>query len=165
MPFTIRNQQLTAAQLPAAPEIADGRYTIVYKPEYRDTYGPHITFKISTGKKGSWEGKRIVSLLTGPDNENDYRGFAFLLTSAQDGKPYVACWRRFKADHGKPKSMWEHRADHISALIQRSDKLEQAGISYALQSGNCRRCGRTLTRPDSNARGYGPECYSQLGGN
>jgi hypothetical protein len=37
-------------------------------------------------------------------------------------------------------------------------ELELAGKAYAVESGNCRRCGRRLTTPESIAAGIGPVC-------
>ena len=31
-------------------------------------------------------------------------------------------------------------------------------------SSRCRKCGRRLTDPDSQARGFGPECWQSIGG-
>src|SRR5688572_23093574 len=46
---------------------------------YNPATGQHRTFKVSTVRgDGGLAGKRIIALLTGSDNENDYTGFGFV---------------------------------------------------------------------------------------
>lgn len=39
--------------------------------------------------------------------------------------------------------------------------VEEAGMKYAMESGNCRDCGRELTDEESRAAGRGPVCRSK----
>lgn len=125
--------------------INDGTYTLVYKN------GEHFTFEIETAKKGGLTGKRIVSYLAGPDNESDYVGFGFLTDSGR-----VALWRKFQG------TKTEERANHLNILFGMPERLELAGMAYAVASGRCRRCRRTLTVPTSIHQGYGPECIKHI---
>lgn len=110
--------------------------------------GDHRTFKISTVHHGDLAGKRIVSLLVGPD---DYQGFGFII----DGR--VMVWRRCRSDYGGP-SMFEKYAD----LLNRASHWAAKGVQYMI-SLKCRRCSRDLTHPSSLADGLGPICREKMG--
>jgi len=120
--------------------IQDGTFTLVYKD------GSHFTFQVETCDKGTFAGRRIVSYLMGADNENDYAGLGFLNGST------VALWSKHKG------TKLETRAAHLNILFGMPERLEAAGMDYALISGRCRRCHRKLTVPASIHRGYGPDC-------
>lgn len=118
--------------------VADGFYTVV-----RD--GEHRTYRVRTAKNGNFEGKTIVSLLTGPQNDSDfnYRGFAFLV----DGGTRVVVWKKFRGDN--------RLARDVEVII---GDPKQAGQAFAKESGNCYRCNRLLTVPSSIDAGLGPIC-------
>ena len=130
-----------AINAPAQTGIADGYYTVVIG----DT---HRTFRIRTNEPDSHFApvRQIIGYLRGPSNEGDYTSFAFV------GNDRIFPWKRFATSY-----------DHIIAaaryLVQGNH--EQAGKMYAMQSGNCYRCGRTLTTPESVAAGIGPVCASR----
>ncbi len=126
-------------------EVTNGTYTLAYKD------GSHFTFEIETIKKGALQGKRIISYLDGPDNESNFRGFAFL---SDTNTVYV--WMKFRNSH------LVERAEHLEILFNMPERLETAGMAYALASGNCRHCRRKLTVPASINRGYGPICYGYV---
>lgn len=113
----------------------DGTVTVVLKS------GKHFTYHIETVKRGSLEGKRIVSLLVGPDNNRSYKGFGFV------------------HEHGLGISLWR-KASTEAFVKHRKILLGQAAdhVEQFLQSGKCSRCGRKLTTPESIKRGMGPEC-------
>ena len=46
--------------------------------------GEHRTFKVSTVQQGDLEGRRIVALLTGPDNANSYTCLLYTSPSPRD---------------------------------------------------------------------------------
>ena len=108
----------------------------------------HRTVRVSTVRKGQLEGKRIMSLLTGPDNMNSYQGFAFV-----DDMGNVQVWRKFQSDKVKP---W------LAAVVAQWAKNQNKpqGVDVLL-SKRCLRCNRTLTTPESIERGIGPECASK----
>lgn len=112
--------------------------------------GDHRTFRIKTERKGKLEGKRIISLLTGPNNEANYVGFGFV-----DVDGVINVWRRYRADDGR--SLHERFAD----IFHRPSHWEGKGVKFMI-SLNCRRCARKLTHPESITNGYGPECIKKV---
>lgn len=112
--------------------------------------GNHRTFRIRTISKDSAfaPGRRIVELLTGPDNTSDYRGFAFVDNS---GTVYV--WRSKRGD-GRDRSEFEKFA---SILNHSNHYAEKHGLEFSF-SRRCIRCNRLLTDPESIALGIGPVC-------
>lgn len=115
----------------------DGFYTVVFGDD------DYVTIRLRTQDQNASfaPGTQIASYLSGPDNESDYRGFAFV-------KPdRFHVWKRFKGNSRL------HRA--LEILLSDS---EVAGQEYAMRSSRCRRCNRTLTVPASLHRGFGPVC-------
>ena len=108
--------------------------------------GNHRTFKIET-LRGSWNpGKRIISLLGGPDNMRDYKGFGWVEGST------VKVWTRFRGDNGE-LSVWEK----FGRILEYPTHFEGRGLTFQIE-GRCKRCGRRLTTPRSLTVGYGPTC-------
>lgn len=101
--------------------------------------GEHRTFQIKTVRKGKLEGKRIVSMLYGPDNCSDYRGFGFV-----DGLGFITLWKAAQTDF-------------FQKVVKILEKPEAYNLEY-LEEGRCIRCNRVLTHPDSITSGIGPEC-------
>jgi len=128
-------------------KVLNGKYTI----QNRDT-GSHRTFRIKTQKSDAIfaPGKRIVSVMNGNDNQNHYKGFAFI---DDDG---IHLWRRYQNDpiyRGYAFMFWNmiNGPDHI--LHQR----------YTIEESlNCIRCNRELTTPESLASGIGPVCEGRI---
>jgi hypothetical protein len=127
----------------------------------------HRTFAIRTQKEDSRfaPGRRVLSLLTGPDNEKSYRGFAFL--DDRKDVPQFYLWMRFKS-----RPAFIHYANMMKVAVYAVSNpspgerpLFQYGNSvYSVAlSKRCLRCNRTLTTPDSLTRGVGPECAAVLG--
>jgi hypothetical protein len=113
--------------------------------------GEHRTFRIRTVRSGDLEGKRVVELLSGPDNGSDYRAFAFVsIQGPQVGRIFV--WNRYKGADGE-RSLYERYAD----LLARPEFWSAKGVAY-LAALRCRRCGRPLTHPESIGSGVGPVC-------
>ena len=100
--------------------------------------GKHRTFKISTVKKGKLAGKRIVSMLIGPDNEEDYLGIGFVNESS------IYVWRDYQGTDFEKT---------VKCLLE----VEKRGLIQHFETC-CRRCGRKLTTPESITSGIGPEC-------
>ncbi len=132
-----------AITAPATTTIHDGYYTVA-------TAGGHRTFRLRTQDADSTfaPGKQVIAFLSGPCNEADYTGFAFII----DGQ--VIPWKRFRTGY-----------DTIIAaarFLVQGDHHE-AGKMYAMESGNCYACNRLLTDPLSIAAGIGPSCAARLG--
>lgn len=119
--------------------ILDGFYTVVFA-------GGHRTFRIETQDADATfaPGKQIIAFL-GKDAE--FVSFGFV-----NGR-YVNPWRRFQSGYGLV-------LDAARFLV--GGDMQAAGKMYALRSGNCWRCNRTLTTPESIQAGIGPVCASRL---
>lgn len=114
--------------------------------------GTHRTFRIKTQKDDDSfaPGERILSLLTGPDNTNDYMQIGFVKTN-KSGRAYVILWRR-------------HRNDTMQALVKvllNTDHYRKLGVRYH-HEGRCIKCNRCLTTPESVRNGIGPKCASSI---
>jgi len=105
--------------------------------------GNHRTFQIKTVKNGPLEGKRILSILIGSDNENDYLPIGFI------GKHGFSIWKKHQ---GKG---FEKTATALLPEIQEKHNLE------VYFEGKCRVCNRKLTDPDSIRLGIGPVCRGE----
>lgn len=111
--------------------------------------GNHRTIRIKTQDEDAKfaPGRRIISLLTGSNNERDYTGFGFVNA---DGT--IDVWRK-KQDGVFPKL-----ADMI---VRHEFYAENHGIEYVVE-GRCRICNRLLTDEQSIAEGIGPTCKKRL---
>jgi hypothetical protein len=116
--------------------------------------GARYTYKFSAPKDDAASPRRFVSLLTGPDNGDDYsyigcmEGTAFRTTKASrltDAAPPVRAVRY----------LCERVLSHPEAPLP-------AGIEIR-HEGRCGCCGRRLTVPESIDRGIGPECAERMG--
>lgn len=141
--------------------IHDGTVTV-----HNPATGHHCTFRVKTvrdtrgptdGRKPSTLiGKRIVSLLSGQDNDDDgsYTGFGFV---NEDGT--ISVWR-MKRGVAKPSGYEESDFEKFARILQ-SPALFAGRLEY-LAALSCRRCGRKLTVPTSVTSGYGPECIKKV---
>jgi len=114
--------------------------------------GTRFTYKI----RGNDEGVFFISLLSGPDNETDYKYLGRLDAA---GKLWIGRRVPKWGDIGKdaPSSLafawaWERLAKGV--LL---DSLE------IWHEGRCGRCSRKLTVPSSIESGFGPECVNKIG--
>lgn len=110
--------------------------------------GDHRTFKIETMAADSKfaSGERIVSLLSGSDNERAYIGFGFLRVIA--GQPMIHVWHKRRGQ----------QYEALAKMLESLDTHELAGRVEVLFATTCRRCNRTLTTPESIEKGIGPVC-------
>lgn len=112
--------------------------------------GGHRTFAVKVCQKGGLEGKQIVALLTGQDNENDYQGFGFVTDTG------IKVWRS--------KDTETFRV--YAAMLEQFLGLCNRGFAFNdvefLASKRCIRCNRTLTTPESIELGIGPECARRM---
>jgi hypothetical protein len=132
-------QGTESVKLPVVGNLPRGIFTVSRED------GSHRTYKINDWKPDCM----AISLLVGQDNTGDYMGIAGLAT---DGS--VRPWRSYRGD------VAELKAD-IAALLDPAAASE-AGKRYAQESGNCYRCNRVLTTPESIALGIGPVCAGKL---
>ena len=126
----------------AITAIHDGYYTVSLQ-------GTHYTFRVRTNDADSnfAPGRQVIGYLNGPGNAGDSINFAFV------GNARIFPWRRFQT------SGYATIIAAARSLV--SGNHEQAGLRYAQQSGNCYRCGRVLTAPESIEKGLGPTCASR----
>lgn len=111
--------------------------------------GGHKTFRIHTKRRTSKfaPGKRVIGLLIGPDNTQDFSGFGFV----DDAGIHV--WR------GQSAKMREYAAVLWALLTGHTVN------GYAVEvSKRCLVCGRVLTTPTSLASGIGETCLEKYGG-
>lgn len=161
-------KELDAATVAAiragAPNVHNGTYTVASKVR------GHFTVKLWTAQKGDLAGRRMLSILTGPDNETAFTGIAFW----DDGKRLVTVWRRYRGPessmpidgfHWQPKgwSAYEQKLAIWADLAVRGATPERHGFwhgeGYTMElEGRCCRCNRKLTHPESIEMGLGPEC-------
>lgn len=118
--------------------LIEGFYTVVFED------GEYRTLRLRRQKAGStfMPGRMMVSYLCGPDNTSDYNSFAHV-----NDEGNVIVWRRYKQD--------SVLAEAVRVLV---GDPKAAQMAYAQKSGNCYICGRTLTTPESIAKGLGPVC-------
>lgn len=130
---------------PQAPQAAHphprGTYTVVDSNDNRRT----LRF-VEPADKGR-AGNTYVKLLTGPDNEASYTYIGHI------GRKGVFV----------PKNAVSDLVTRCVLFLIATDDAERAtaGMAYALESGNCFRCGRRLTVPASIHRGLGPDCAAR----
>lgn len=141
------NRAMTTATETTAPQfsVATHNGTITIR---NSRTGNHRTFRIRTQPANAKfaPGKRIVSLLTGSDNENDYRGFGFV---NDDGRIFV--WSKFRSP-GVGRVF-----ETYASMLMEPEKYIASGCEY-LWSERCRKCNRRLTDPLSIELGIGPKC-------
>lgn len=132
-------------QLDFNPRTHNGEVTI-----HNPRTGNHRTFRIQTQSDQSnfMPGCRIVSLLTGSDNETNYTPFGF--ANERFG---VTVWKKYQSAKGQPPTDWERYRNLLNDVAGGM----RAGLEYHI-SGACRRCNALLTTPRSIRLGIGPTC-------
>ncbi len=106
----------------------------------------HFTYKIQKHSENKiW----FVKLLTGCDNEVDYKYLGFFREDMQ-----------FKTSNKSEISTNSLGFKAFSYFMRRINNLPvELKIHYA---GKCPKCGRTLTTPESIRNGIGPECLKLM---
>jgi hypothetical protein len=128
-------------------KIFNGRFTMRNRRS-----GEHRTFEIKTQDKEAKfaPGKRVVAILTGPDNTSDYTGFGFV---EDDG---IVVWKS-KRGIGE-KSVFEKYAIVLWSLAVDAGFSPFAETYELMMEGTCAVCNRVLTEPESLITGIGPVC-------
>ena len=105
--------------------------------------GKHYTFSVKR-KENRW----FVSLLTGPDNSND---FTYIGMLNERGNFFLTKASKMTLDSVPVKVFsW-------SIKVMQGESTLPEGYSIR-HEGKCCRCGRRLTNPESLDTGIGPEC-------
>ena len=109
--------------------------------------GNRFTFKM---RKPQENGPHFLSLLSGSDNENDFKFIGTVFPSGE--------YR-----HGKRSRVNESAPSAKAArwVIERVLKGEPLKGCEVWHEGKCGRCGRKLTVPESIELGLGPECMTR----
>lgn len=133
--------------------------------------GPHghrsFTIERQEASSDFAPGRRLISLLTGPDNEADWTAFGFVSDEPATRYP-ISVWRKFRGEAGE-RSDYEKYADLLVAMITRGQRDFRSHDGHKhkyeiLLSRRCIRCDRRLTTPESLEAGVGPECRKLQGG-
>lgn len=109
--------------------------------------------KISKPKREGDKPVFFVSLLTGPNNKDDYTYLGYVPAAGAQLK--LSSKSRMQANSGP-----------VAGFMWMLNNLYRGGISKAVQvwhEGRCGRCCRPLTVPSSIATGLGPDCAEQMG--
>ena len=122
-----------------------GYYTIVFA-----AHNTHRTIRITRGKFGHFADKLIISKMNGTDNTSNYVGIGNI-----DDNGSLRVWQKAGLSAAQVTSL---RASLEMILTEPTE----AGKQYALRSGNCWKCNRLLTNPESILAGIGPECIKKI---
>lgn len=135
--FAAAGRPVPAAELPQA-WLPNGLFTLVFP------CGTHKTLRVHTQREGPLAGRRIVSLLVGPQNTDDYERVAELIPLP----PGFFVWKRFQTTR---------TADYVELLflLARGEKIEGHELMVSIR---CLKCNRVLSDPASIAANLGPEC-------
>ena len=109
-----------------------------------------FTYKVDAPKVDT--GVRFVRVMTGPDNNTSYTYAGYL---NKRGKLVTGRKARIKAD-----------AQSMQAFAWAWERISRGvmpGNMEVWHSGECAKCGRKLTVPESVGRGIGPVCIERLG--
>ncbi len=115
--------------------------------------GSRFTYRINAGKSNPKYPNSLlhfVSLLSGPDNVNDYSYFGYIKNSA-----FV---------YGGAKAHISEQASSVAAFKEALQNFVAGVVPVGLEfwhANRCGRCGRTLTVPAPS--GFGPECITKIG--
>ena len=132
-------------------------FTLELPQEWAYSHGckPHYTYKVR--KKDGRDGKPVffVSILSGPDNESDYRYIGILTFDGQI--------RTTAKSALQPTAMPVRLLNRTLNLLWKGDLTDLQEAGFKLHHENkCGRCGRKLTVPESIETGLGPECAGRV---
>lgn len=145
--MTTLNHQITDAKAARNFMLAGNAiFTLVSKRT-----GTRFTYRVRAPKEKRGEKEvRFAGLLTGPNNESDYRFIATIFI--EDDRPRDGFARGRNAPNGEGTAALEW----FVRSLPREGELP-ANVEFWTE-GRCGRCGRTLTVTDSIELGMGPIC-------
>ena len=121
------------------------------------TTGVRFTYRVARPAGKGADRPWLISILTGPDNENDYV-YLGLLRPRQD-----SVILQHTAKSGLPRTAPAWKAwDYFTRQVLQAGRMPNALEVW--HEGRCGRCSRKLTTPESLARGLGDVCFSRMGG-
>ena len=124
--------------------------------------GEHKTFQVKTwGEDHPFApGARVISLMTGSDNEKHYTGLGWVNDNG------IKLWakRANKVNDYLTKLLWAAgEAIEQTEDVQLETSFEFSGRKYTvLLAKKCLKCNRKLTTPDSIRTGIGPICAGKV---
>ncbi len=115
-----------------------------------------FTYKIQKPKEINQNSpvKFFVKLLNGPDNHNNYQYMGCIYTNNSYKLGKKSKITEIAPSHIAFNWFWNH--------VVKNKHLPDNQIEI-WHEGNCCRCGRKLTVPNSVAKGIGPECEKHMG--
>ena len=126
--------------------IFNGFYTLL------SPSGDHRTFRVATQSKYEIfaPGKRIISMLVGPNNEFDYEPFGFVE------------YDRIRIFKNKRTDFFSRCSFMLESLAENGEESPyyRKGVRVLLDK-RCMKYNRKLTHPTSIDSGIGPECSKQ----
>lgn len=127
-----------------AEPLKKGKYTIVFEDNEQRT------LKVSEPDENDGN-KQFIGVLIGPDNQSDYLPIAVV----NNGVAFATKALKAMAvtTHTRRALAWYLEAD--------TEQRRAMGQVYAIESGNCYRCGRELTVKSSIDAGLGPICATK----
>jgi hypothetical protein len=155
-------------QQPQYPAVANGTFTLIW-PD-----GRHKTFAIKTmesaekqkarGKAPFAPGKRVISLMTGADNETSYTKFGFVYDNRISIWPSIRAAVKPQARRVWNEGKIEDQVKLFWYLATLGEKSRFYAAGYRLEaSKRCVVCNRKLTNPQSLETNIGPECAMRRG--
>lgn len=147
-----------------APLLFNGTYTVTVPDR------GHFTIRVHTAQDGKLKGRRIISMLTGSDNEGDYTGLAFW----NDDRGSAQVWKKHRSAGTCPSfngSTWDrawNKTERKLAVFLDLALHSNGGHWYAkgcrlFEEKRCLMCNRKLTTPESIESGIGPVCAHRRG--
>jgi len=145
----------TNSMIPSAELVGDGILDFVTAGNAIFTVttpktGARFTYRVKKSDDGN---VYFVSLLTGPDNINDYRFIGTVFPGSgfkHSAKSTVG------ADAASVKVFAWFDSSLRAGTLPAATKVHHAG--------RCGRCARVLTVPESIESGIGPDCAGKMGG-
>lgn len=113
--------------------------------------GVRFTYRVRQSDDGR---VYFVKVLVGPDNESSY---AYAGIIRNNGGP-----RTFTTTRASKVGKDAPSVKGFEWLLRRLNADEEPNGAEVWHEGRCGRCGRTLTVPESIARGIGPTCAGQM---
>jgi len=117
--------------------------------------GNHFTYKIKPlSKKEGMPPAYFVSVLSGPDNENDYTYVGMIFDRPTEVTFNLTKGSKF--NYNSPCVI------AISWVIEYLACEQEPPMTEIYHEGRCGVCGRTLTTPESCLTGIGPICAAKM---
>lgn len=155
-----------ADDLPASDDLHRGQLSAVRSIERFITAGNARVTVVSnkTGKRFTYSFRRPdpepgkqrpvwVSLLSGPDNDNDYQYLGTIWPAGLGW--HLRIGKSTRVGRDAPSML------AIEWFLRCLTQGEMKGITV-YHEGRCGRCGRPLTVPESILSGFGPECINYV---